>query len=279
MPDYDIYVLGESDVTVTGGNGQLDGVTGGNGSNLNGATITLTSNAWAPVSITDDDPNFQDSDGSQRLLGAQDIDGITYANNSVVEAEYGFTVSDGTNSWTLIGFNVNNSSPAYGTVEGLAFIGGPGDFPPINVPLTVTSTFEGPNFNAADYSTPICLTADTQVETSDGPKPIAQIRAGDHAMLVPALNLVDGRDVRLIEGGTVTYVHLLFDGHELIQSEGCWTESLLPGDMALNALLPHARAEVCALFPELEQAPQKTRSRHPVMRRYEAVVCAVHHAA
>ena len=178
MADYDIYVLEEDDISFSGG-AQLDGVTQGDGSHLMGVDITLNTNAWQPISITDNDTNFQDSDSSQQLDGPATLNGITYGDGTVVEAEYAVVVSDGTNSWTLIGFNVNNSSPAYGTVEGLAFIGGSGGFPPVGVPLTVTSTIEGPNFVATDYATPICMAAGTFVEPPTGPRKVEQIAVGD----------------------------------------------------------------------------------------------------
>lgn len=182
MPaDYSIYVLGESQITISGG-GQLDGVTQGNGSHLNGLTITLNSGAWLPVEITDDDPNFQDSDGSQRLFGSQTIDGVTYATNTVVEAEYGITVTDGVSTWQMVGFNLNTSSPAYGTVEGLAFIGGPGGFPPVGVPLFVSGTFEGPSFAAANYATPICVVTGTRVLTPQGTRAVEDICVGDRVV-------------------------------------------------------------------------------------------------
>lgn len=179
MPaDYSIYVLGESQITISGG-GQLDGVTQGDGSHLNGLTITLNSRAWVPIEISDNDPDFQDSDSSQRLFGAQDVDGTTYADNTVVEAEYGITLTDGINTWQVVGFNVNNSAPAFGTVEGLAFIGGPGGFPPEGVPLTVAGTFEGPIFAAEDHATPICVVAGTAVLTPLGLCAVEDICVGD----------------------------------------------------------------------------------------------------
>ena len=179
MPaDYSIYVLGESQISISGG-GQLDGVDQGNGTHLNGLTITLNTGTWAAIEITDDDADFQDSDNSQRLFGAQTIDGTSYASNTVVEAEYGITVTDGVNTWQLVGFNVNNSSPAYGTVEGLAFIGGPGGFPPVGVALTVSGTFEGPSFAATTYATPICVVSGTMVMTPQGGRAVEDIAAGD----------------------------------------------------------------------------------------------------
>lgn len=121
MSDYSIYVLGESQLAISGG-GQLDGVTQGDGSHLVGRTITFNSNAWAPVEISDGstDSNFQDNDGNQVLNGTHTIDGVSFATGTRVEAEYGITLSDGVNTWQAIGFNVNNSSPSYATIEGLA---------------------------------------------------------------------------------------------------------------------------------------------------------------
>ncbi len=177
MADYDIWVLGENDVTVSGG-GQLDGISQGSGVHLAGRTITLNSRDWAPVAVTDNDTNFQDSDSSQQLNGAQTINGVTYASGTTLEAEYGFTVTDGTTSYQLIGFNVNNSSPAYGTIEGIAFVGPPGGFPPTGVPLTVTSTQEGPNYAAADYVTPICFALGTLIDTPGGPRAVETLTPG-----------------------------------------------------------------------------------------------------
>lgn len=333
MADYDIYLLDESDITISGG-ALLDGVSQGDGAHLAGRTITLNNNNWAPIAITDNDADFSDNDGSQTLNGAQTIGGVTYANGTQVEAEYGLVVTDGTNSWTLVGFNVNNSNPSYGTIEGLAFIGGSGGFPPVGVPLTVTSAFEGPAYLAADYATPICLVAGTRVRTATGQRPIEDLGPGDlvltrdHGMqpvrwagqrrvgalagfapvriakgtfgndrdlwvsqqhrillegwraellfgesqiLVSAVHLVNGHSVSLRSGGQVCYVHLLFDQHEVIETEGCWTESLFVGAGAMSALLPDAQAEILALFPELS-APDHGHgtTAHRVLKRHEA---------
>ncbi len=174
---YRIYVLNETDLTISGG-GILDGVTQGDGSHLVGRTITINSPSWYSVNINDDDPNFQDNDNSQRLNGGQTINGTSYANNRVVEAEYSLVLSDGTNTWTVVGFNVNDSSPAFATVEGLAFIGGSGGFPPRGVPLTVVSNGEGPSFAATSYATPVCFAAGTLIDTADGPCPVEDIGVG-----------------------------------------------------------------------------------------------------
>lgn len=176
MP-YDIYVLDESDLTIVGG--VLDGVNQGDGSHLQGATITINTPNWTAISVNDDDTDFRDNDSGQRLNGDQEIDGTTYSSGTVVEAEYSLQLTDGVNTWTVVGFNVVNSSPSYATVEGLAVVGGPGGFPPAGVPLTVTSTNEGPSFEATNYATPICFASGTRIETPNGSRLIEDIKVGD----------------------------------------------------------------------------------------------------
>ena len=66
MADYSIFALGESQIAVSDGK-RLDGVTQGDGSHLEGASIRFKSSAWEEVRINDNDPNFQNNDGSQRL--------------------------------------------------------------------------------------------------------------------------------------------------------------------------------------------------------------------
>ncbi|MBY8974333.1 Hint domain-containing protein [Rhodobacteraceae bacterium NNCM2] len=52
----------------------------------------------------------------------------------------------------------------------------------------------------------------------------------------------------------MTYIHLLFDRHEIIWAEGLPCESLHPGEEALSGMDRAARDEVLAIFPELAAA-------------------------
>lgn len=49
----------------------------------------------------------------------------------------------------------------------------------------------------------------------------------------------------------VTYVHLLFDRHEIIRADGIWSESFHPTAHALSRVGAAQRREVLALFPQL----------------------------
>ncbi|KAJ57409.1 2,3,4,5-tetrahydropyridine-2,6-carboxylate N-succinyltransferase [Actibacterium mucosum KCTC 23349] len=73
-------------------------------------------------------------------------------------------------------------------------------------------------------------------------------------VLVPACHLVNGRTIRQLETERVWYVHLLFDQHEVVQSNGLWSESYLPGPQSLPGFDADAQAEIGALFPNIDAA-------------------------
>lgn len=70
-------------------------------------------------------------------------------------------------------------------------------------------------------------------------------------VLVPAIALVNDKTIRQQSGGRVTYVHILFDQHEIVLAEDIPSESFFPGAAAMNNLEEKARDEILALFPEL----------------------------
>ena len=49
----------------------------------------------------------------------------------------------------------------------------------------------------------------------------------------------------------VSYIHILFDSHEIVRADGAWSESFQPGEQTLDGMAEEARAEILALFPEL----------------------------
>lgn len=184
MSDYSIWVLGESSVSLTGGV-TLDGITQGDGSHLVGETMTLTTRDFQRVDIKDggSDSNFDDNDGNQRLDGTQTLFGTTYANNTIIEAEYEFVLRDDATGleYRVIAVNFRNSSPSYATNEALAFVGA---IPPFNAALTVISAREGPGgygTPAVDASAivPVCFCKGTQIETAHGLKPVEALRPGE----------------------------------------------------------------------------------------------------
>lgn len=189
MADYSIWVLGESNISLTGGV-TLDGITQGDGSHLVGEFLTINATPWTEIQISDgggSDTNFADNDGNQRLDGDQTLDGVSYSGGTRVEAEYQFVLRDPDTGleYLVVSFNIQNSSPAYATVEGLAFVD---DVPPVGVALEVISASEGPRNGgptAIDQSefVPLCFSAGTSILTSCGPVPVEDLAPGDHVSL------------------------------------------------------------------------------------------------
>ncbi|MBU2993184.1 MULTISPECIES: peroxidase family protein [unclassified Octadecabacter] len=77
-----------------------------------------------------------------------------------------------------------------------------------------------------------------------------QMHCGEDEVLAPAKALTNDGSIRRVEGGTVTYVHIAFDAHEIVVAEGIPSESFFPGAEALSALDNAARDEILTLFPE-----------------------------
>ncbi|WP_309667103.1 Hint domain-containing protein, partial [Tabrizicola sp.] len=70
----------------------------------------------------------------------------------------------------------------------------------------------------------------------------------------------------------VSYVHVLFDQHEVIRSDGIWTESFQPAGRMLSMLDHAAREELLALFPELASDDCPLEAARPTLKAHEARV-------
>ena len=73
----------------------------------------------------------------------------------------------------------------------------------------------------------------------------------EREVLVAAKHLTDMEGIDVVDVSHTTYIHIMFDQHEVILSDGCWTESFQPGDMSLAGVGDASREEILELFPEL----------------------------
>jgi Ca2+-binding RTX toxin-like protein len=97
-------------------------------------------------------------------------------------------------------------------------------------------------------------------------------RADGSEGLARAIQLarMKGGKVRVAEGArSVTYIHLVFDRHQVVFSNGLATESFYPGARALAGLAPDAREEFARLFPDIAARglPAYGPSARPYLRR------------
>lgn len=94
----------------------------------------------------------------------------------------------------------------------------------------------------------------------------------DREVLVAAKHLTGLVGVDAVETSSVTYIHFMFDQHEVVLSDGAWTESFQPGDQTLRGLDNAQRNEVYEIFPELktEEGREAYSSARRSLKRHEA---------
>jgi hypothetical protein len=68
-------------------------------------------------------------------------------------------------------------------------------------------------------------------------------------LMVPAKHMVDNLAVPRDSSDQVTYIHMLFDQHEIIYAEGAATQSFHPGLLGIDAIHCAASEELLAIHP------------------------------
>ncbi|WP_422053593.1 Hint domain-containing protein [Shimia sp.] len=102
----------------------------------------------------------------------------------------------------------------------------------------------------------------------------AQLFFEEHEVLVAAHHLTELEGVERAECEQVTYIHLMFDEHELVLSNGFWSESFQPGLQTLCGMDKSQRTEILELFPELatEIGRSKFSSARRSLKKFETSV-------
>ena len=96
----------------------------------------------------------------------------------------------------------------------------------------------------------------------------------DSEVLVAAKHLTGLDGVDVVEASHVTYIHFMFDQHEVVLSDGAWTESFQPGDMSLKGIGNAQRNEIFELFPELKtrKGLDAYRAARRSLKKHEALL-------
>ena len=94
--------------------------------------------------------------------------------------------------------------------------------------------------------------------------PIALRMFETSEVLLPAIKLIDLEGIDIAQDvDAVEYFHILFDRHEIVCSNGAWSESLFTGPEALQAIPPASAQEIKKLFPEIcEPDYEPASARH-----------------
>ncbi len=94
----------------------------------------------------------------------------------------------------------------------------------------------------------------------------------EREVLVAAKHLINHRGVHALQSTGISYIHFLCDRHEVVLSDGAWTESFQPGDRSLKGIGNAQRTEILELFPQLatREGVRRFPSARKILSREEA---------
>jgi hypothetical protein len=77
------------------------------------------------------------------------------------------------------------------------------------------------------------------------------VRFNEAEVLVSARHLLSGRKVFEVNSMGTIYIHFMFARHQVVLSDGAWTESFQPSDFVLKGMGNAQRNEIFEIFPNL----------------------------
>lgn len=103
----------------------------------------------------------------------------------------------------------------------------------------------------------------------------AQYLFDETEVLVTAKHLLHLDGVSRLNTPT-TYVHFMFERHEVVLSDGIWSENFQPGEYSLSGLEDAQRTEIFHLFPELANraGTDAYQAARRVLKKHEAALIA-----
>ena len=101
---------------------------------------------------------------------------------------------------------------------------------------------------------------------------LTQLYFEEREVLAAAKHLAGAAGIHQIDVMQTTYVHFMFERHEVVLSNGAWTESFQPGDYSLKGIGNSQRNEIFELFPELSQKDglENYQSARKSLKKHEA---------
>ena len=288
--DNDTIFAGGGDDTITGGTGD-DSITGGAGNDIfhyapgDGLDTITDFNTGNTGTLDDGDTTNNDFidlssfyDNLQELYADQADDGVLNQSNTVDGA--GRTVDYSDNSQfssgegiTFQGASADNSSFTAENTAVTCFTTGTAirtprgdvaidDLRVGDLVMTLdngaqpvrwigTSTHDAAALRAHPHLRPVLIARGRLGNNRD------LLVSRQHGMLVAgglarAIHLTDTPGIRIANGKRqVTYLHLMFDAHQVIFAENAASESFYPGSQAMMTISPMARLSLLQAFPDL----------------------------
>jgi hypothetical protein len=98
----------------------------------------------------------------------------------------------------------------------------------------------------------------------------AEMLFGEPEVLIAATHLTHLPGIFQLPAKPVSFFHLMFDTHELVLSNGTWTESFQPAERTLSEMDESQRAELFELFPELNTERPSYPAARVTLKGFEA---------
>jgi hypothetical protein len=94
----------------------------------------------------------------------------------------------------------------------------------------------------------------------------------DREVLAAAKHLTGMEGIDFVDASSVTYIHFMFDQHEVVLSNGVWTESFQPGKQTLVGMDNAQRTEIFELFPQIaeKEGLKPYNAARPSLKKHEA---------
>ncbi len=101
---------------------------------------------------------------------------------------------------------------------------------------------------------------------------LTQLYFEENEVLAAAKHMVGSNGIHAINVMQTTYVHFMFERHEVVLSNGAWTESFQPGDYSLKGIGNSQRNEIMEIFPELatKTGLKGYQSARKALKKHEA---------
>ena len=100
----------------------------------------------------------------------------------------------------------------------------------------------------------------------------AELYFGEDEVFVRALHMAGQPDILHAMVQEVTYLHLMFDHHEVVLADGIWSESFQPAARNIGGLEDDARAELLSVFSAMPEPanPEAYRAARLTLKAHEA---------
>ena len=101
---------------------------------------------------------------------------------------------------------------------------------------------------------------------------MAQLYFEQSEVLVPAKHMLAMKGVEVSNAPYVTYIHMMCENHQIVLSDGAWSESFQPGDHTLKGFDGSQRDELFLIFPELatKEGLKEYRAARRTLKKHEA---------